>query len=253
MSSTIKITDSPNTGTTGPILITDTSMYPAVEMSSIPSSATSAAIKTSLMRATTISSANGAWTGTSHGVGGFDRLVTTGSNNFAQSYIHEARHDHDGTGVITEMAFYKAALGTNNGTIITYYGLDYPDLSGVGTVTTRVPINVRDTESVCRLDGYRSNTRSIGTSTYTLKESDSGKVIGVLAGTTVTITCPATIPAGCRFSITALDGNDVTIAAGGGAALLNADSHTKIQGQYRRIVLETVAAATFVMTGSTKA
>lgn len=243
-----------STITTAPATTDDISNLGIWGYTMAPSGATTAAIGTGLMRRTTGDSTGGAWTGTSHAIAGFDHLVLQGVNNILQSFCHESRIDQNNTGTINEMAFYKAAMTVNAGTVTTLVGLDVPDMTGVGTVTNRICINVRDALSYANLaGGYRTNVKSVGTATYTLLVTDSGKVVPVLAGQACTITLPVSFPAGMTFTVIQADANRVTFASDGSSVLVNRSTHTKTADTYSVVQLDTIATGVYVLSGATGA
>lgn len=193
--------------------------------------------------------------GIGHGIGGYDYLLLQGSNAIGQSYVHEAKLKSTHTGTTKEIAFYKAAIDAISGTITDVFGFDFPDLSGIsGTITNKTAINIRDAAATSILrGGFRTGVNNIGTATYTMAVTDSGKVQGVLAGTPVTITLPSSMPGGCSFDFIQTDANQVTFADDGSSLLLNANTHTKTRTQYSSARIATITTGVFVLSGDTAA
>lgn len=241
-----------DTGTTPPATLPEIGIFGALSAQASPSGATTGAVKTSLVRMITASSQNGAWTGTSHPLGGLDILRLEGANNFAQAFGHESRIENASTGTLTETAFYKAVMDVNAGSVGTISGLDFPDLSTLAAAASRQSILVRDPDATAVLGGgYSMGNRSILTETHTLSLTDSGKIMPVAAGTPATITCPSSMPAGRVFTLVQADGNQISIAAGAGAAVVNASSHSKSRALGAVITLHTSSPGVFILSGDT--
>ena len=100
-----------------------------------PLSGTSTLIATSIMRKAVCDSSNGAWSGLSHTVGGFDFLVTQGDNAIAQAFGHEIRIEQDCTDTITELTAYKPVLVNNAGTVTRFITYDAPNTSLITGLT----------------------------------------------------------------------------------------------------------------------
>lgn len=243
------------TGTAGPASIDAIAVLGLDIARMIPSGATSAAIVTGRMRKTIVDSTNGAMTGSSHGIAGMEVLNTKGANSILQAFTHEARIEQECTNTINELAYYKMAMGAQAGTINYLYGFDFPDHTGLGTITARVPVNVRDPKGNCALGGgFTTAVNSIGSATYTLDPSDAGKIQGVLAGTAVTVNCPVSMPAGKTFTFIQTDAASfITPTSSGGSLILNASGHTKSRALYSQIQLVTIATGVYVLSGDTKA
>lgn len=180
----------------------------------------------------------------------FGLTETKGSNAIGQAFGAEVRLEHNCTGGMGSFDFIKIVLGNYASQITDLRLFTFPDLSTIASTAKRTPIKILDPEAMCEFNGgYTAGKRAIGTAAYTLKPSDAGKVISVFAGLACTITCPADMPEGLRFTITALDANDVDFIG----TVLNGDGHLKIAGANRKITLETHATGYFVLTGDTKA
>lgn len=220
-------------------------------------SALSASVATGLMRVCVVDASSYALNpeDIGHGIAGFDYLQLTGDKDIGQSFVHEAKLKSTHTGDIGEIAFYKASIDTVQGDFNRVYGFDFPDMSGIaGTVTTKAAINVRDSEATAILSGgYRTNINNVGVAAYTVKETDSGKLQGVLAGTPVTITLPHYIPGGCVFSFTQMDANQVTFASDGSSVLVNASGHTKTRTAYSVVQIRTITTGVYILSGDTAA
>ena len=109
----------------------------------------------------------------------------------------------------------------------------FPDLSGTVALTT-LDVNVQS-----------------GT-TYTLQDSDSGKILRFTSGSAITITAN-TAQAVAGFNCVIEQAGAGQISFDGTATKVNADSHTKTYGQYAVIGLHCSVAGTFNFYGRTTA
>lgn len=78
-------------------------------------------------------------------------------------------------------------------------------------------------------DGKQNN--QTGT-TYSTQDSDNGKIVTLNNASAITLTVHSGVSADFNCLIVQLGAGQVTVAAGGTGAILNADSHTKLAGQY---------------------
>lgn len=247
-------TDRLDADSDAPASLPATGIFGALSARATPAGGTDSAVKTPLVRMLTASSTGGAWSGDSHPIGGFDILRLEGANGFAQVFGHEARIDNAATGTVADLTFYKAVLGTNAGPLLKATGLDFPDLSVLAPSAERKAILVRDPGATSELaGGYSTGGVSILTAARTLTPADSGKIIPVAAGAPCTITCPSTMPAGRVFDLIQADGNQMTVAAGAGAALVNASAHAKSRALGSVLRLVTTSTGVFILSGDTAA
>jgi hypothetical protein len=104
------------------------------------------------------------------------------------------------------------------------------------------------------------------TGAYTFGPGDIGRRFTVTSGSGVTLTVPAdpaspltgdepaayTFPVGTRFEVTQLGAGQVTVAAASGAAV-HGNPTVKAAGQYSKVVIEKVAANSWIVSGGVAA
>jgi hypothetical protein len=86
--------------------------------------------------------------------------------------------------------------------------------------------------------------------TYTLQSTDNGKLVTLNNGSSITLTVPASLGAGFNCQILQLGAGQVTVSPSS-TTVNNADSHTKLRGQYSSASLVAYAADTFLFQGDT--
>lgn len=101
------------------------------------------------------------------------------------------------------------------------------------------------------ITGLRLNSQS-GT-TYTLVDADSGKFVVFTSATTVVCTIPSGLRTDFFCGIAQLGAGKVTVSAGVGVTLVNADSLFSTQAQYVELLLWARAADSYVLGGRTAA
>lgn len=187
-----------------------------------PIGGTTAAVKTVALRHTHASSQLGAWTGTSHPIGGFDILELSGENDFAQAFGHESRLDNLSTGELGEFAFYKAVLGQNAGQITQAIGLDFPDFSSLAPTAERIAVNVRDSSARSELLGGLVLGKSEAFASRSLAVTDAGKLVVCAKETgTLVLTLTTDLPVGSFLIIIQAGAAPVVFSAGPGTVLVN--------------------------------
>lgn len=89
--------------------------------------------------------------------------------------------------------------------------------------------------------------------TYTLLNSDAGKIVTFSSGgaTTVTVGTALTLTSGQRVDLLALGSGQVTVASGG--ATLNGTPGLKLRAQYSAASLVCVSSGSFVLIGDLSA
>lgn len=96
-----------------------------------------------------------------------------------------------------------------------------------------------------------SNVTTEATTARTLTAADIGKIISCTADTAVTITVPAGLGASFYCSIAQIGAGQVTVSAGSGASLANADAQYATQARYVRLTLWASSADNLVLEGRT--
>jgi len=103
--------------------------------------------------------------------------------------------------------------------------------------------------------GYRGkyNTQS---SSFTISETDCGKILETTGNSTGTITLPGTISGGFVCSVTQYGSGTIIFSASGGATLRNRQGHTGTAGKYAKCCLEvrqnlTGSGAEWILGGDT--
>lgn len=96
---------------------------------------------------------------------------------------------------------------------------------------------------------------AVSATSYTLSESDNGKILKFTAATAITLTCPNNLAAGFNIGIIQFAAGAVTPTAASGAAIYNRSSNTKTAGQYAAcslLVIENAgSAAKYIFGGDT--
>ena len=95
--------------------------------------------------------------------------------------------------------------------------------------------------------------RTITAATDTITSADNGKVIYANRATDQTLTVTGPIAAGFNCLIIQADGGQTIFAAGGGATVLNRQSHTKIAGENGIASLVCGATDSVILAGDTAA
>jgi hypothetical protein len=95
---------------------------------------------------------------------------------------------------------------------------------------------------------YPPVNRQTGTA-YTIGLNDNAQVITCSSGSATTITVPAGLGQGFNCLIIQIGAGQVTIAAGTGVTINNADSFDAISAQYGAATLYAYAADTFYLGG----
>lgn len=85
--------------------------------------------------------------------------------------------------------------------------------------------------------------------TYTLTQNDNGAVITCASGSATTVTIPVGLGKGFNCLIIQIGAGTVTIAAGSGVTINNADSFDAISAQYGAATLYAYAPDTFYLGG----
>ena len=91
----------------------------------------------------------------------------------------------------------------------------------------------------------------ISATSYALLAADVGKLLNFTAATSITVTVPAGLPVDFYCSITQGGLGQVTIAAGDGVTLVNADGEFSTEARYVRLSLYATAADSYVLEGRT--
>lgn len=89
-----------------------------------------------------------------------------------------------------------------------------------------------------------------GTS-YTVQESDNGKLITLNNASAITVTVPPGLGVGFNVTFLQLGAGQVTLAAGSGVTITNRYSHLKLSGNKAVASLIAYVADTFVLSGDT--
>ncbi|MFM6994229.1 MAG: hypothetical protein ACKOWO_03825 [Sediminibacterium sp.] len=87
------------------------------------------------------------------------------------------------------------------------------------------------------------------TTTYTLQQSDNGKVINCANTGALTITVPSTLTAGFNCMIVQMATGTVTISAGTSATIYNRSNYSKTAGQYAIATIVSPSAGIFITGG----
>lgn len=110
--------------------------------------------------------------------------------------------------------------------------------------------------------GYIAKLNDQTGTTYTVDvanpDSDTGKIVTLNNGSSVTVTLPATAPIGFGITVYQKGAGQVTFSPAGSATLVNQSSHTKTAGQHAVVTLFVSAnsggsAAVWVLAGDTGA
>src|SRR5574343_1464903 len=88
--------------------------------------------------------------------------------------------------------------------------------------------------------------------TYTLQESDCGKIVTLNNAAGITVTVPSKLPLGYSVVLMQIGAGQVTISASG-TTINNKDTQTKISGQHGVVSLIQYASETYNLSGATGA
>lgn len=205
-----------------------------------------------------VNSSNGDMTGTSHGVASYIRMLIEGGGLIGQAFLNEDRVSiQDGT-TIGSLVINKIVIETDaetDGSCSSLILNQLSDFSSTATWTTEIlATDYQDPRAIIKTAGaIIVAPGSIGSTTKTMANIDSGKTWTALAGAGVTVTIPANLYPGWKADFVQGDANQITFAAGAGGVLLNKDSHTKTGGLYSVVTVEMIAAGVILLSGQTSA
>lgn len=107
------------------------------------------------------------------------------------------------------------------------------------------------------ISGFKASFNNQTGTTYTLADSDNGKVVTLSNASGITVTVPNSLATGFNCRLIQLGAGQVTVAAGASATMHNRSSHTKIAGQYGEasiiVTSNAGSAAVFNFAGDTAA
>lgn len=158
--------------------------------------------------------------------------------------------DAGGTAISTESGVANAAKSDENGMVRffvengTYTLRSYDASDTFQAAETGIPMY-----DAGILTG--ANVSTIEDTAYTLAATDRSKLINSTAATSVTITIPSGLVEDFYCSITQGGLGQVTIAAGDGVTLVNADGEFSTEARYVRLSLYATAADSYVLEGRT--
>jgi hypothetical protein len=85
--------------------------------------------------------------------------------------------------------------------------------------------------------------------TYTLAQTDNGKVVTLTNASPITLTINSGLTAGFNCMIVQNGAGTVTIAAGASVTILNRSNYNKTGGQYAVVTIVSTASNTFITGG----
>lgn len=113
-------------------------------------------------------------------------------------------------------------------------------------------IGYRDGTVEDALDAFiGANVKAVTVTTYTITAADRGKLLAFTADTSVTVTVPDGLPSDFYCSIEQDGLGQVTVAAGDGVTLVNADGEFSTEARYVRLTLWAMSADTYRLEGRT--
>lgn len=108
------------------------------------------------------------------------------------------------------------------------------------------------------INNFNATFRNLTGTTYTLLETDRGKVVTLSNASPITVTMPNSLPIGWSATVIQKGAGQVTFSPASGATLRNRSTHSKIAGQYGMVSLAVLensnnASAVYYIGGDTAA
>jgi plastocyanin len=99
------------------------------------------------------------------------------------------------------------------------------------------------------LTGANASVNAQTNTTYSLDQTDNGKVVTLTNASAITLTIPTGLTAGFNCMIVQNGAGTVTIVGAGGVTILNRSNYNKTGGQYAVVTIVSTASNTFITGG----
>lgn len=153
----------------------------------------------------------------------------------------------EATGLRISVTNTNATSGTNTGINVTASGAATANyaIKATGAVDITGTTTFNNSNVSGNSNVYNAQT---GT-TYTLVAADNGKIVTLSNGSAITLTVPASLPAGFNCTLVQIGAGQVTIAASS-TTINNQGGFTKIKGQYAAVTILQYTTNTFITQGN---